>query len=151
MAPPAAFSVHFNRKVTREGFCLAPRMNLTYRSRDAFLSVYFARCTFTVLSARSEVSGEIHFQCRDGLIWLKVNIAGKSKSLNFLLDSGAGISDIDLRTARTLGILLGSRQIMLGVKGGLCFSGERFTCGMRRRRSSKNGLGCRPPRVERLL
>ena len=69
------------------------------------------------LSARSGVLGEIHFQYRDGLIWLKVNIAGKSKSLNFLLDSGAGISAIDLRTARTLGVLLGSRQTVLGVNG----------------------------------
>jgi hypothetical protein len=50
------------------------------------------------------------------LIWLKVNIAGKSKPLNFLLDSGAGISAIDLRTARTLGVLLGSRQTVLGVR-----------------------------------
>jgi Aspartyl protease len=69
------------------------------------------------LSARSEVLEEIHFQYRDGLIWLKVNIAGKSKPLNFLLDSGAGISAIDLRTARTLGVLLGNRQIVLGVNG----------------------------------
>ena len=69
------------------------------------------------LSARSEVLEEIHFQYRDGLIWLKVNIAGKSKPLNFLLDSGAGISAIDLRTARTLGVHLGNRQIVLGVNG----------------------------------
>jgi hypothetical protein len=74
------------------------------------------------LSARSEVLEEIHFQYRDGLIWLKVNIAGKSKPLNFLLDSGAGISAIDLRTARTLGVLLGNRQIVLGVNGqGIAF------------------------------
>jgi hypothetical protein len=33
------------------------------------------------------------------------------------LDSGAGISAIDLRTARTLGVLLGNRQIVLGVNG----------------------------------
>ena len=69
------------------------------------------------LSAKSEVLGEIHSQYRVGLIWLKVNIAGKSEPLNFLLDSGAGISAIDLRTARTLGVPLGSRQIVLGVNG----------------------------------
>jgi len=54
------------------------------------------------------------------LIWLKVNIAGKSKPLNFLLDSGAGISAIDLRTARRLDLILGSRQVVLGVNGQGC-------------------------------
>src|SRR6202140_5672306 len=97
---------------------------LAYRlSHESCLPI--ARCaSFCVLlaalllplSARSEVLGEIHAQYRDGLIWLKVNIAGKSKPLNFLLDSGAGISAIDLRTARTLGVLLGSRQTVLGVR-----------------------------------
>ena len=69
------------------------------------------------LSTRSKVLGEIHSQYRDGLIWLKVNVAGKSKPLNFLLDSGAGISAIDLRTARSLGVHLGNQQIVQGVNG----------------------------------
>jgi hypothetical protein len=30
------------------------------------------------LSARSGVLGEIHFQYRDGLIWLKVNLQGNA-------------------------------------------------------------------------
>ena len=69
------------------------------------------------LSARSEVLGEIHSQYRDGLIWLKVDVTGKSEPLNFLLDSGAGISAIDLRTVRRLGVHLGNRQIVQGVNG----------------------------------
>src|ERR1700674_1891622 len=93
------------------------RTNLAYRSRVRFFLCTLLAALLLPLSARSEVQGEIHFQYRDGLIWLKVNIAGKSKPLNFLLDSGAGISAIDLRTARTLGVLLGSRQIVLGVNG----------------------------------
>ena len=92
-------------------------MNLAYRSRDAFFLCTLLAALLLPLSARSEVLEEIHFQYRDGLIWLKVNIAGKSKPLNFLLDSGAGISAIDLRTARTLGVHLGNRQIVLGVNG----------------------------------
>jgi hypothetical protein len=97
-----------------------PLVKISFR----FLSVL---CTLLAalllpLSARSEVLEEIHFQYRDGLIWLKVNIAGKSRPLNFLLDSGAGVSAIDLRIARTLGVLLGNRQIVLGVNGqGLAF------------------------------
>ena len=69
------------------------------------------------LSARSEVLGEMHSQYRDGLIWLKVDVTGKSEPLNFLLDSGAGISAIDLRTARGLGVHLGNRQMVQGVNG----------------------------------
>ncbi|MEA3148468.1 MAG: hypothetical protein QOI53_4113 [Verrucomicrobiota bacterium] len=69
------------------------------------------------LSARSEILGEIHSRYRDGLIWLKVNVTRKSEPLNFLSDSGAGISAIDLGTARSLGVHLGNRQIVQGVNG----------------------------------
>ena len=69
------------------------------------------------LSARSEVLGEIHSLYRDGLMWLKVDVTGKREPLNCLLDSGAGISVIDLRTARSLGVHLGNRQIVQGVNG----------------------------------
>ena len=69
------------------------------------------------LSARSEVLGEIHSQYRDGLIWLKVDVTGKSEPLNFLLDSGAGISAIDVQTSRGLGVHLGNRQMVQGVNG----------------------------------
>jgi hypothetical protein len=41
----------------------------------------------------------------------------ESEPLDFLLDSGAGISAIDLRTARSLGVHLGNRQIVQGVNG----------------------------------
>ena len=66
------------------------------------------------LSVRSEILGEIQSQYREGLIWLKVDLVGKSEPLNFLLDSGAGISVIDLRTARSIGVHLGNRQIVQG-------------------------------------
>ena len=69
------------------------------------------------ISVRSEVSGEIPFQYRDGLIWLKVEVARKGERLNFLLDSGAGASVIDLQIARSLGVQLGNRQNVQGVNG----------------------------------
>ena len=69
------------------------------------------------LSAKSEAQREIHSQYQGGLIWLKVDVTGKSEPLNFLLDSGAGISVIDLRTARSIGVHLGNRQIVQGVNG----------------------------------
>ncbi len=69
------------------------------------------------VSVRSEVLGEIPFQYRDGLIWLKVEVARQDERLNFLLDSGAGASAIDLQTARSLGVKLGNRQTVEGVNG----------------------------------
>ncbi len=69
------------------------------------------------LSAQSKVLREIPFQFHDGLIWLKVEVAGKSKALNFLLDSGAGVSAVDLQTACSLRLKLGQRQTVQGVSG----------------------------------
>ena len=57
----------------------------------------------------------IPFQFRDGMIWIKVVVAGKSEPLNFLLDSGAGASVLDLAAARRLGLPLGERQTVQGV------------------------------------
>jgi Aspartyl protease len=68
-------------------------------------------------SGQSEVLHEIPFQYHDGLIWLKVCIVGKKEPLNFILDSGATVSAIDLQTAKTVGVLVGQRQPAEGVNG----------------------------------
>jgi hypothetical protein len=60
---------------------------------------------------------KIPFECRDGLIWLKVDLAGKKKPLNFLLDSGSSASVIDLKTAQICEIHLGARQSVTGING----------------------------------
>jgi hypothetical protein len=69
---------------------------------------FFARVAVLALllsvSAHSETPNEIRFQYQDGLIWLKAEVPAKTKSLNFLLDSGAGVSLIDLDQARALGV-----------------------------------------------
>jgi Aspartyl protease len=72
---------------------------------------------FLSVSGRTEVLREIPFQYHDGLIWLKVAIAGKKEPLNFLLDSGATVNAIDLQTALTVGVPLGQRQLAEGVNG----------------------------------
>ena len=51
------------------------------------------------------------------LIWLKVVVPGKGEPLNFLLDSGAGASVLDLAAARRLGLRLGARQTVQGAEG----------------------------------
>jgi hypothetical protein len=102
----------------RRGLLLTgSRTDLAYRSRVRFFLCTLLAALLLPLFARSEVLGEIHSQYRNGLIWLKVDVTGKSEPLNFLLDSGAGISAIDLRTARRLEIHLGNQQIVEGVNG----------------------------------
>jgi hypothetical protein len=51
------------------------------------------------------------------MIWIKVAVDGRAEPLNFLLDSGAGASVIDLSSARRIGLKLGERQTALGVDG----------------------------------
>jgi hypothetical protein len=68
-------------------------------------------------SGESEPCSKIPFQYRDGLIWVKVELAGKKEPLNFLLDSGASASVIDLKTAQTCKIHLEARQPVTGVNG----------------------------------
>ena len=80
--------------------------------------------------ARPEVSREIPFQYSDGLIWVKVELAGTTSPLNFLLDSGASVSALDLQTAETHGVHLGDKQPIEGVNGyssGYCVKDFRGT------------------------
>lgn len=58
---------------------------------------------------------EIPFQFRDGFIWLQVSMSKNNEPLNFLLDTGASASVIDLSVARTLGLELGDRVSVFSV------------------------------------
>jgi hypothetical protein len=69
------------------------------------------------LLARADLPCEIPFRYQDGLIWVKVGLAGKSERLNFLLDSGASVSAIDFQTAHAARVHLGDRQPVEGVRG----------------------------------
>lgn len=58
---------------------------------------------------------EFPFEPRGGLLWVKVSVPQSAEPLNFLLDSGAGVSVINLRTAKQLGLKLGQRVDVRGV------------------------------------
>ncbi len=51
------------------------------------------------------------------MVWLKVAFAGHTELLNFLLDSGAGATVLDLSAARRAGLKLGRRETVQGVQG----------------------------------
>jgi hypothetical protein len=58
---------------------------------------------------------EFSFEYRGGLIWVRVSARQSAEPLNYLLDSGAGVSVINLRTAKRLGVKLGQRVNVRGV------------------------------------
>ena len=58
---------------------------------------------------------EFPFQFREGLLWIEVKIRQSEKPLNFLLDTGAGVSVINLNTAKRIGLKLGQEVTVRGV------------------------------------
>ncbi len=57
----------------------------------------------------------IPFEWVNGLIWVKVEAAGVKKPLNFVVDSGAGATVLELGTARRLRLELGEPKAVFGV------------------------------------
>jgi hypothetical protein len=66
--------------------------------------------------AASVVLAEFPFQYREGLLWVEVTIPQSDKPLNFLLDTGAGVSAINLSTAKRIGLKLGREVEVHGVE-----------------------------------
>jgi hypothetical protein len=59
---------------------------------------------------------EFPFQFREGLLWIEVNIPQSQQPLNFLVDTGSGVSVINLTTAKRIGLKLGKQVIVHGVQ-----------------------------------
>ncbi|HWW01840.1 MAG TPA: retropepsin-like aspartic protease [Candidatus Acidoferrum sp.] len=80
----------------------------------------------------TEVLAEIPFEFREGLLWVKVTVAESAQPLNFLLDTGAGASAINRRTADRLALPLGREVNVRGVEttlSGRWLKGIRATAG----------------------
>jgi hypothetical protein len=56
------------------------------------------------------------FRLQDGLLWVSVQVKGSPVPLEFLLDSGAQVSVLNLETSRQLGVRLASPVSVQGVK-----------------------------------
>ena len=74
-----------------------------------FATIILATALFR-LQAAPVALAEFPFQYREGLLWIKVAIPQSGKPLNFLLDTGAGVSAINLNTAKRIGLKLGQGQ-----------------------------------------
>jgi hypothetical protein len=57
----------------------------------------------------------IPFEYCEGLLWIQVRVPQSTRPLNFLFDTGAGLSVINNDTARTLGLKTGNRINVQGV------------------------------------
>lgn len=63
----------------------------------------------------ASTSSEFPFEYREGLLWIKVAITQSEQPLNFLVDTGAGVSVINLNTAKRIGLKLGRQVPVRGV------------------------------------
>ncbi len=75
----------------------------------------FAAALARVQAASVSLS-EFPFEFREGLLWVEVNVPQSRKSLNFLVDTGAGVSVINLSTAKRIGLKLGRQVMVHGVR-----------------------------------
>ena len=75
----------------------------------------FVAALLRVQAAESSARAEFPFQFREGLLWIEVTVPQSEKRLNFLLDTGASVSVLNLKTARRLGLRLGAPVKVTGV------------------------------------
>jgi len=75
-----------------------------------FGSIWLVNCQGGDLS-----KAEFPFEFREGLLWVKVQVPESERVLNFLLDSGAQASVVNLQTAEELGLPIGQRAEVRGV------------------------------------
>lgn len=78
--------------------------------RFSFSITALVCATFFIYGNDSWAAGSMAFDYCDGLIWLKVAAENRAEPLNFLLDSGAGATVLNLQTAQRLGVKLTGRE-----------------------------------------
>lgn len=66
--------------------------------------------------AESVSAAEFPFECRDGFLWVKVHVPQSAAPLNFLLDTGASVSVINLEALRRLRLRRGAPVMVQGVE-----------------------------------
>ncbi len=88
------------------------------RVRRCLSLLIVATALFQVQAAPTTVA-EIPFQFREGLLWVEVTVPQSERPLNFLLDTGAGCSVINLATAKRIGLKLGQQVVVRSVQAKL--------------------------------
>jgi hypothetical protein len=78
-------------------------------------SLIFVTAFLRVQAATSTLA-EFPFQFHAGLLWIEITVAQSAEPLHFLVDTGAGVSVINLSTAKRLGLKLGREVQVQGVR-----------------------------------
>jgi hypothetical protein len=84
------------------------------RTRLALISALLLLC-LAALADQKSPSTEFPFEYSEGMIWITVQTPKSPRPLNFLLDSGAGASVLNLSSVQRLGLPLGNRIQVQGV------------------------------------
>jgi hypothetical protein len=94
---------------------MASAIGLRVKLATTILAFLFLAVTQGIAQLSSQGT-EFPFQLREGLIWIQVSVPQCGKTLNFMLDSGAEVSVVDLRVAQSLGLKWGNLVSVRGVK-----------------------------------
>ena len=84
--------------------------------RRRLLAVTVLAAALLRLQAAPITLAEFPFQFREGLLWIEVIVPQSERPLNFLVDTGAGVSAINLNTAKRIGLKLGQKVTVRGVE-----------------------------------
>lgn len=84
--------------------------------RCRLLSIIVFAAALVRVQAAPITLAEFPFEYREGLLWIEVVIPQSEKPLNFLVDTGAGVSVINLNTAKRIGLRLGQPVTVRGVE-----------------------------------
>jgi len=86
--------------------------------RYLWIALCFAAAVLK-LQAKPVAQAEIPFQYREGLLWVEVTLPHSDRPLHFLVDTGAGVSVINLRLAKQMGLKPGPEVAVSGVEATL--------------------------------
>ncbi len=81
--------------------------------RCCLCAVLFFAAALT--GVQSAPASEFPFEFREGSLWIEVNVPQSKAPLNFLVDTGAGVSVINLSTAKRIGLKFGRKVMVQGV------------------------------------
>lgn len=84
--------------------------------RFKFCALLFFAARLLQAEVTSSEVREFPIRFQQGLLWLEVNVPHRKEPLHFLLDSGASVSVVNMATARQLGLKLGPKVSVTGVR-----------------------------------
>jgi len=84
--------------------------------RGRFCAVLFLVAALPGAQAASPRATEFPFEFREGLLWIRVAVPQTNGPLNFLVDTGAGVSVVNLSTAKRIGLKRGREVVVHGVQ-----------------------------------